>query len=97
VFAGLFSVAAPADGVAGAQYRGHGCAGPDSVCFTYFLLDVYMKLCRRWRRSRIIATYYKERRSPDERLAAWQMYWRARFLTPERDLRRTQENAPSSG
>jgi hypothetical protein len=30
----------------------------------------------RWSQKRLIATYYANRTSPDERLIAWQMYWR---------------------
>jgi 4-amino-4-deoxy-L-arabinose transferase-like glycosyltransferase len=48
-----------------------------AVLFTYFLLDVYMKqVSDRWSQKPLIAKYYATRSSPDERLIAWQMYWR---------------------
>jgi 4-amino-4-deoxy-L-arabinose transferase-like glycosyltransferase len=48
-----------------------------AVAFTYFLLNVYIRqTAERWSQKPLIATYYKMRRSPDERLVAWQMYWR---------------------
>jgi 4-amino-4-deoxy-L-arabinose transferase-like glycosyltransferase len=51
--------------------------GTVAVVFTYYLLDVYMKqVSDHWSQKPLIATYYKTRRSPEERLIAWQMYWR---------------------
>jgi 4-amino-4-deoxy-L-arabinose transferase-like glycosyltransferase len=51
--------------------------GVVGVLFTFYLLDVYMKqVSDIWSQKRLIATYYKTRRSTDERLIAWQMYWR---------------------
>ncbi len=48
-----------------------------AVAFTYFLLDVYIrKAAAHWSQKPLIAQYYKERRSPDEKLLAWQLYWR---------------------
>lgn len=48
-----------------------------AVAFTYFLLDVYIpKAASHWSQKPLIAQYYRERRSPDERLLAWQLYWR---------------------
>lgn len=48
-----------------------------AVGFTYFLLDVFMKqVSDRWSQKPLIASYYKMRRSPAERLISWQMYWR---------------------
>ena len=29
-----------------------------------------------WSQKHLIATYYQTRRSPDEKLLVWQMYWR---------------------
>jgi len=58
-----------------------------TVCFTYFLLDVYMKqVSNRWSQKPLIATYYKERHSPDERLAAWQMYWRGENFYTQNEI-----------
>jgi hypothetical protein len=51
--------------------------GAVAVVFTYYLLDVYMKqVSDHWSQKPLIATYYNTRRSPDEKLIAWQMYWR---------------------
>ncbi len=48
-----------------------------AVAFTYFLLDVYMpKAASHWSQKPLIAQFYRERTSPDERLLVWQMYWR---------------------
>jgi 4-amino-4-deoxy-L-arabinose transferase-like glycosyltransferase len=48
-----------------------------AVGFTWFLLNVYMKqVSDRWSQKPLVANYYKTRRSPEERLIAWQMYWR---------------------
>jgi len=51
--------------------------GAVAVVFTYYLLDVYMRqVSNHWSQKPLIATYYNTRRSPDEKLIAWQMYWR---------------------
>jgi 4-amino-4-deoxy-L-arabinose transferase-like glycosyltransferase len=48
-----------------------------AVAFTYFLLDDYMPtLAPYWSQKGPIATYYRERRSPAERLVAFMLYWR---------------------
>jgi 4-amino-4-deoxy-L-arabinose transferase-like glycosyltransferase len=48
-----------------------------AVAFTFFLLDGYMRqVTPYWTQKGLIATYYKQRRSPEERLVVWQMYWR---------------------
>ena len=48
-----------------------------AVAFTYFLADSYMlRVTPYWTQKGLIATYYKQRRSPAERLLVWQMYWR---------------------
>jgi 4-amino-4-deoxy-L-arabinose transferase-like glycosyltransferase len=48
-----------------------------AVAFTYFLLDGYLrKVTPYWTQKGLIASYYKQRRSPNEHLLAWQMYWR---------------------
>jgi 4-amino-4-deoxy-L-arabinose transferase-like glycosyltransferase len=48
-----------------------------AIAFTYFLLDVYIRrAASHWSQKPLIAQYYKERRSPDEHLLAWQLYWR---------------------
>jgi 4-amino-4-deoxy-L-arabinose transferase-like glycosyltransferase len=48
-----------------------------AVAFTYFLLDGFMmKVTPYWSQKPLIANYYRLRRSPDEHLLVWQMYWR---------------------
>jgi hypothetical protein len=51
--------------------------GVVAVAFTFYLLDVYMRqVSDHWSQKPLIAKYYEMRRSPDEKLIAWQMYWR---------------------
>jgi 4-amino-4-deoxy-L-arabinose transferase-like glycosyltransferase len=51
--------------------------GTVAVVFTFYLLDVYMRqVSNHWSQKPLIASYYQNRRSPDEKLIAWQMYWR---------------------
>ncbi|MEO8213670.1 MAG: glycosyltransferase family 39 protein [Myxococcales bacterium] len=48
-----------------------------AVMFSYYLLDGYMRATAPyWSQKHLIATYYQTRRSPDEKLLVWQMYWR---------------------
>jgi hypothetical protein len=48
-----------------------------AVLLTWFLLDVYMvKVAPFWSQKDAIAEYYRHRRSPDEKLLAYMMYWR---------------------
>ncbi len=48
-----------------------------AVFFTWFLLDVYMvKVAPYWSQKYGIAAYFKHRRTPEEKLIAYQMYWR---------------------
>jgi hypothetical protein len=62
-------------------------AGIAAAAFTYFLLDVYcVQTAERWSQKPLIATYYKTRASPDERLAAWQMYWRGETFYTQNEI-----------
>lgn len=77
VFAGLFAAAGLL--VAWKRIRSWALIGTVGVAiaFTYFLLDVYIpRAASHWSQKPLIAQYYKERRSPDEHLLAWQLYWR---------------------
>jgi 4-amino-4-deoxy-L-arabinose transferase-like glycosyltransferase len=77
VFAVLFGAGVVALGWRKLQKVATVYVGVVAVAFTYFLLDVYMKQTSdRWSQKELIAAYYKNRRSPDEHLLAWQMYWR---------------------
>jgi 4-amino-4-deoxy-L-arabinose transferase-like glycosyltransferase len=48
-----------------------------AIVFTFFLLDGFMRgVAPSWSQKGPIASYYEHRRSPDERLIAYQLYWR---------------------
>jgi len=48
-----------------------------AVAFCLYLLDGYMRdVAPYWSQKHLLATYYQQRRSPDEKLLVWQMYWR---------------------
>jgi len=48
-----------------------------SVALTYYVLDVYMRdVAPYWSQKGTLAEYYKHRRSPEEKLLAYSMYWR---------------------
>jgi hypothetical protein len=77
IFAGLFAVAASL--LSWQRIRAWAAVATFGVAaaFTYFLLDVYMpRAASHWSQKPLIAQYYRERRSPEERLLVWQMYWR---------------------
>ena len=58
-----------------------------SIFFTWFLLDVYMRgVAPYWSQKDTIAAYYKARRSPEERLIAYQMYWRGETFYTENEI-----------
>jgi hypothetical protein len=58
-----------------------------SVAFTYFILDVYMKqVTPYWTQKDPIAAYYKTRRSPEERLVAYMMYWRGETFYSKNEI-----------
>jgi hypothetical protein len=48
-----------------------------AVVFTFYLLDGFMRgVAPSWSQKGPIAAYYEHRRSPEERLVAFQLYWR---------------------
>jgi len=48
-----------------------------AIVFTFYVLDDFMPaVAPFWSQKGPIATYYRERRSPDERLIAYMLYWR---------------------
>jgi 4-amino-4-deoxy-L-arabinose transferase-like glycosyltransferase len=58
-----------------------------AVLFTVFLLDVYMPdVAPYWSQKGPIATYYKSRRSPAERLIAYQLYWRGETFYTKNEI-----------
>ncbi len=51
--------------------------GGAAIAFTFFLLDGFMpKVATSWSQKGPIAAYYRHRASPEERLVAYQLYWR---------------------
>ncbi len=53
------------------------CMGLLAVVWTGFVIDkMYIELSPHWAQKHVIASYYANRRSPDEKLVAWQLYWR---------------------
>src|SRR5262249_50906912 len=76
-FAGLFAVSTLGLGFRRLQRAATAALCVAAVAFTFYLLDVYMRqVSGRWSQKPLIASYYRLRRSPSERLIAWQMYWR---------------------
>jgi len=58
-----------------------------AVAFTIFLLDDYMRRTTPyWSQKGLIANYYKMRRSPDEKLLVWQMYWRGENFYTQNEI-----------
>jgi 4-amino-4-deoxy-L-arabinose transferase-like glycosyltransferase len=58
-----------------------------AVLFTFYLLDVYMRaVAPFWSQKDPIATYYEKRRSPEERLIAYQMYWRGETFYTKNEI-----------
>ena len=67
-------------------WRWSGSVSPQSR-FTYFLLDGYMmRVTPYWTQKGLIANYYKLRRSPEEKLLVWQMYWRGENFYTENEI-----------
>jgi hypothetical protein len=61
--------------------------GGVAMLFTWFLLDVYMvKVAPYWSQKDGIAAFYKHRRSPDEKLVAYQMYWRGETFYTKNEI-----------
>jgi hypothetical protein len=77
VFAGLFALTALLAGWKRIRTWATVATVVVAVAFTYFLLDGYIRrAASHWSQKPLIAQYYKERRSADEHLVAWQLYWR---------------------
>ncbi|MBC8132657.1 MAG: glycosyltransferase family 39 protein, partial [Deltaproteobacteria bacterium] len=57
------------------------------VVSTYFLLDYYMpRVAPFWSQKNVIAAYYRARRSPEEKLIAFQMYWRGETFYTKNEI-----------
>jgi 4-amino-4-deoxy-L-arabinose transferase-like glycosyltransferase len=87
IFAGAFGLT-----TVGLAWRRVQRAAAVALClaaigFSYFLLDGYlMKVTPYWTQKGLIATYYKQRRSPAERLLVWQMYWRGENFYTQNEI-----------
>ena len=58
-----------------------------AVVATFFLLDDFMrKVAPFWSQKDVIGAYYQARRSPDERLMAYQLYWRGETFYTENEI-----------
>lgn len=58
-----------------------------SVAMTFYLLDVYMRdVAPYWSQKETLAEYYRHRRSPDEKLLAYSMYWRGETFYSENEI-----------
>jgi hypothetical protein len=58
-----------------------------SVAFTYFVLDVYMRrVAPFWSQKETLAEYYRHRKSPEEKLLAYAMYWRGETFYSENEI-----------
>jgi len=87
VFCGVFALCALALCWKKLQKTGVVVLCLASVAFTYFILDVYMKqVTPYWTQKDPIAAYYKTRRSPEERLVAYMMYWRGETFYSKNEI-----------
>jgi 4-amino-4-deoxy-L-arabinose transferase-like glycosyltransferase len=58
-----------------------------AMAFTWFLLDVYMPgVAPYWSQKETVAEYYKLRRSPEEKLIAYNMYWRGETFYSQNEI-----------
>jgi 4-amino-4-deoxy-L-arabinose transferase-like glycosyltransferase len=58
-----------------------------AVLFTWFLLDGFMRaVAPYWSQKDTIASYYKARRSKDEKLIAYNMYWRGETFYTKNEI-----------
>jgi 4-amino-4-deoxy-L-arabinose transferase-like glycosyltransferase len=87
VFALLFAIATAALAWRRAQRVAALALCLAAVGFTFFLLDGYLlRVTPYWTQKGLIANYYRMRRSPDEHLLVWQMYWRGENFYTENEV-----------
>ena len=86
-FAVAFGIGTLALGIRRLQRWGAWGLCAIAIVFTYFLLDGYMRqVTPYWSQKGLIATYYRTRRSPDEKLLVWQMYWRGENFYTQNEI-----------
>jgi 4-amino-4-deoxy-L-arabinose transferase-like glycosyltransferase len=86
-FVAAFAVASAALAVPRARRWAAVGLSAAAVLFTVFLLDVYMPdVAPYWSQKGPIATYYRSRRSPSERLIAYQLYWRGETFYTKNEI-----------
>jgi 4-amino-4-deoxy-L-arabinose transferase-like glycosyltransferase len=86
-FAVLFAVAALALASRRLQRAAVVAVCGAALAFTFFLVDFYfLKVTPYWTQKELIAHYYRARRSPDEKLLVWQMYWRGENFYTENEI-----------
>jgi 4-amino-4-deoxy-L-arabinose transferase-like glycosyltransferase len=77
IFAALFAAAAVACAFGRLRRWAVAMLGVTAVLFTLFLLDGFMpRVAPYWSQKETIAAYYRLRRSPEERLIAYRLFWR---------------------
>ena len=87
VFGALFAVGSAMLSLKKIRTWGVWVMSVSAVCFTYFLLDVYMRdVTPFWSQKYAIETYYKTRQSADEKLAAYKLYWRGETFYTKNDI-----------
>ena len=89
VLAALFAAAVAALLALAPRRRGWAAAGMGIVAIaaTFFLLDDFMrKVAPFWSQKDVIAAYYRTRRSPEERLVAYQLYWRGETFYTKNEI-----------
>jgi 4-amino-4-deoxy-L-arabinose transferase-like glycosyltransferase len=87
VFAALFGIGTLALLVPRARrWAAVGLCGV-GVLSTFFLLDRFMPaVAPFWSQKDVVAAYYRARRSPEERLIAFQMYWRGETFYTKNEI-----------
>ncbi len=87
LWSGLFALATALLAAPKLRALAAGGLALGAIGFTYFLLDSYMpRTAAHWSQKPLVARYYQLRRSPDERLIAWQLYWRGETFYTKNEI-----------
>jgi 4-amino-4-deoxy-L-arabinose transferase-like glycosyltransferase len=77
-------------GLGGASRRWLVALALLATVWTGFLVDkLYIELSPHWAQKHVIAAYYANRKSPDEKLIAWQLYWRGENFYTRNEIYRS--------